>query len=555
MRKYLISIIAVLASAACTEEKIPVSDLSVEGCWVVEAGNESTDTYYEFRMGKRYCYMSIAPHHFSNGTIWGCSASDFSLYSAEDYYLKSGHLFIGGSDRGAVSFPGDGSMVVSGDHYFPVVRFTSDKYVEADVTSLRICCNGRPVSGQHVRAEKGDILNFSADVFPSDTPEIELSWFSGSSAVLYPIGPACFEACSNGTAKISVCSSSDPSVKDSCFVDISTRLGKGGTANCFIAPDEGRYIIDLSDFPEAESAALVWRMSVSSNESTPVGNVCFDKLSSELSFEVDFDDTTAGNALVAALDAEGNVVWSWHIWAARAYDPSFTSIEFGPASSRLQLMDRNLGALDGPEGDGLLSSGLMYQWGRKEPFPGATSQAGTYYVVTVNDPRWPWSDLSYDDIVVSPQFAVAHPTSFLIGSNTSGEWLSEEYFIDYSRWSGDVKSKYDPCPEGWRLPGGSIWSGAASCWSETLLGSLAGIGVCYDSADKPVLFPASGILSGGVGKPLGVGQSSYLYSGSCIFSRLSTVGYGFFLADKTLFETIEMPASAACPVRCVSDTR
>lgn len=554
MRKYLISIIAILAAVSCSEEAIPLSDLTVEGCWVVDDGNGSTDTYYEFLMGKRYCYMSPTPHHFSNGTIWECTPDDFQLSASEDYSIVSGRLTVGGSDRGSIGFPGDGSMVIGDCRFFPLAGFTSEKYVEADATYLRICCNGRPVSGRHVRAEKGDILNFSADVFPSDTPEMELSWFSGSLKMLSPVGTARYEACSNGTAKVSVCSTADPSLRDSCFVDISTRLGTGRSANCFIVAEDGHYIIGLSEFPETESAAIVWRMSPSSNESTPVGNASFDKLSSDLSFDVNFDGTASGNALVAALDSEGAVVWSWHIWAVDAYDPLLTAVGFGPESSRQRVMDRNLGALGGPDGEGILACGLMYQWGRKEPFPGAASLTGVSPVIAFNDARWPWTDLSSDGTVVSTRFAVAHPTSFLIGSGTSGEWLSQEYFIDYARWNGNTKSKYDPCPEGWKLPDRRIW-GDAPHWSETLFGSFPGIGVDYSPEDAPVFFPAAGILSGGFGAISGAGLSSYLHTGDCDYSRQSAIVYGFALPEKTLFDTFFMPSSVACPVRCVSDTR
>lgn len=98
-------------------------------------------------------------------------------------------------------------------------------------------------------------------------------------------------------------------------------------------------------------------------------------------------NTTGGNGLIAAYDAAGNILWSWHVWVTD-YSPSphgnVTVLE--PATKRKQkytyrsdidqppMMDRNLGALAGyvavPTGnDSELekskANGLHYQWGGK----------------------------------------------------------------------------------------------------------------------------------------------------------------------------------------------
>ena len=78
-----------------------------------------------------------------------------------------------------------------------------------------------------------------------------------------------------------------------------------------------------------------------------------------------------GNVLLAAYDESGEILWSWNIWAAENYDPDATA----RAAGRYTMMDRNIGAVAGPEvmnasaDQAVLAVGNYYQWGRKDPFP------------------------------------------------------------------------------------------------------------------------------------------------------------------------------------------
>lgn len=67
-----------------------------------------------------------------------------------------------------------------------------------------------------------------------------------------------------------------------------------------------------------------------------------------------------GNALVGIFGADGELLWSWHLWV--------TDSEIGTSRhNRITWMDRNLGALSN-EMEDIANRGLLYQWGRKEPF-------------------------------------------------------------------------------------------------------------------------------------------------------------------------------------------
>ncbi len=127
-----------------------------------------------------------------------------------------------------------------------------------------------------------------------------------------------------------------------------------------------------------------------------------------------------GNALIAAYDTEDNIIWSWHIWVRDPQYPDPTNIAnadiyytyqwdntkiysyaVDPTVERIagyEIMNCNLGALqDLPnyeknsnfgyhetvqtfeDGDGIVRTfGMMYQWGRKDPFPPLTTTSGAF---------------------------------------------------------------------------------------------------------------------------------------------------------------------------------
>lgn len=167
-----------------------------------------------------------------------------------------------------------------------------------------------------------------------------------------------------------------------------------------------------------------------------------------------------GNALIAAVDAAGEIVWSWHIWLTDAPD----DVQYDEAAV---FMDRDLGALSGEETDGALTYGLKYQWGRKDPFfagadnetestPFAHAFAGT----TINSsfvPSETWNSVHGDTQNGTVTFASRHPMTFIYfnSNNSNKDWLADP---DETLWGdGTVKSNYDPCPAGYRVPQQEDW--------------------------------------------------------------------------------------------------
>lgn len=155
-----------------------------------------------------------------------------------------------------------------------------------------------------------------------------------------------------------------------------------------------------------------------------------------------------GNALIAACDASGEILWTWHIWVTPT-EPQAVG----------RYMDRNLGAAYAdPESNKtriLQSYGTYYQWGRMTPFVGpysydcAASMDGNLY----NEGGKRLLYLTYSPTTASTgttEYAVSHPMTYLLGTESSGyDW---HYTHDSSLWQAEgEKSLYDPCPKGWRV--------------------------------------------------------------------------------------------------------
>lgn len=164
-----------------------------------------------------------------------------------------------------------------------------------------------------------------------------------------------------------------------------------------------------------------------------------------------------GNAVIGIKKADdngnpvGDYLWSWHIWVS---DVDATAEGTNVNSSRdAKFMDRYLGAKSVKKEDGVLTQGLLYQWGRKDPFIG--KEATTAYA-------WPTPVKFLDVFTTETQgqpaisYAVQHPTTFILRSPESWAWMNYKQLatndITYKAWVGDKKTIYDPCPKGWRMP-------------------------------------------------------------------------------------------------------
>ena len=179
-----------------------------------------------------------------------------------------------------------------------------------------------------------------------------------------------------------------------------------------------------------------------------------------------------GNAVVAARNADGAILWSWHIWVPKT---EIVTASFGGVMGN-DIMDRNLGALVAAEAVEAvvdpLSYGLVYQWGRKDPFT-ASGVALSNTLAT-----WTGADEEVAPAQITLEQSIANPR--LLGHINNGDWLVAP---DNELWSDTDKTIYDPCPPGYRVPPMNtavpFWAGISgqAGWSVNTLYGWITIGV------------------------------------------------------------------------------
>lgn len=242
---------------------------------------------------------------------------------------------------------------------------------------------------------------------------------------------------------------------------------------------------------EAFTADLVW--TDNSNRIAANSNIKMIMAvgSGDTGYVLVMPGSAEGNALVAIKNASDQILWSWHIWVSsyNPYDVNGNPVGVGVGNI---WMDRNLGALDNTQGQ-VNTKGLLYQWGRKDPFSGSTTTNGnvkpTLYNKTgtlmfTEKPLVTNNDLSN---------AVANPTTFY--TNGSGT-------IAGGQWDDASKSIYDPCPRGWRVPKSSDWVGGTP--------TFATLGIIYINNAGYLPF-AGGIMSNASGF-INVGIAGFYWS-------------------------------------------
>ena len=338
----------------------------------------------------------------------------------------------------------------------------------------------------------------------------------------------------------------------------SVSLSSKGTANCYIVFQSGTY-----GFPTVKgnssqsvgtvaSAAVLWE-SFGTSVTPSVGDLI--KSASYANGTITFqtaDTFKEGNAVIAAKDASGNILWSWHIWLT---DQPQGQEYYNNAGT---MMDRNLGATSATPGD-VGALGLLYQWGRKDPFLGSSSiSSGTVAMSTIT---WP-SAVSSNSSRGTVAYAVANPTTYIILNSSNGDWYyTGSSSTDNTRWTTSymVKSIYDPCPAGWRVPDGGangVWSKALGSSSKFTNSSL------YNSTNKgmnisgkfgsasTIWYPASGYRSSSGGGLSDVGGDGSYWSAS------PHGGHAYYLCFNyygNVYPSVGNRRAAGFSVRCLRE--
>ena len=164
-----------------------------------------------------------------------------------------------------------------------------------------------------------------------------------------------------------------------------------------------------------------------------------------------------GNAVIALKDGpNGTILWSWHIWVIDPNDLTYVeSNKYYDLKGNITLnnnagiiMNKNLGAYSTSTND-VHAYGLMYQFGRKDPFPGAREASISGADLKVVCEIYPLDGILTYDWFSSFTSSINYPTTFAISNVHT--WIS--CMSRNLGWMPDCKNLFDPCPIGWRVCG------------------------------------------------------------------------------------------------------
>ena len=280
---------------------------------------------------------------------------------------------------------------------------------------------------------------------------------------------------------------------------------------------------NIKNVTASTTAALVWK-DVTTDI---VSNLAVDVANNFLTFTVPQEAIEQGNAVIGIKNGN-DYVWSWHLWFTENDALETTSIT--NASSQVQHFTRdNLGQTydywsrskydmtrrlrmtitqtEGEQKSATLEIRQLpgfycvrhetqYQIGRKDAFSGLPI-GFTSYMGSMTSPT------GFVNSAVSYSTAIKNPNTIYY-DNSIHSWCSTE---NYNAWSSDlsgtdtevatsnvVKTVYDPCPAGYKLPGSNAWTGffESNCTSAvTSTYTLSGAGWHFTIGGNTVFFPAT----------------------------------------------------------------
>lgn len=511
---------------------------------------EGHSTYYAIYPYSESIYQDGTKFYFSQASLQHYKKNSFSsnampmaakatngqeLY----FYALAGALSVnitGSETVKSVSFTGYNeygeAIPVSGNCYvemnsseYPTIEFSSEQH---SLYSVSLDC------GDGVKLDENTPTSFYI-VLPVGT------YHSFNVTVSTTDGKAMIK---KGTNPLTIKRANVTKAGSFAFVGgVSINLNEKGYANCHIVTEPGVYSLDATvigngafGFVEGaefhttnvqinpSSAELLW------DENGSIGGVSFSE--GEISIVV---NDVEGNAVIGAKNSEGNIVWSWHIWVTDM--PAEQT--YSNKSGKYVMMDRNLGATRTDRGQGENwkdAMGLLYQWGRKDPFMQTAPQDRVQGQFYLNE-------------------SIQNPTTYVYGNN---KWLVEN---EWSRqlWSKEKKTIYDPCPPGYRIPTVNVWDGfrknteTADRWTNINAQSFdRGFDFYYDGSNTSY-YPMSGYIDYWSNYSLSENYSRMWAADNDEYSSSQFLEYTYYSDyDCTVRSNYCCPVEA-CSVRCMRD--
>ena len=335
-------------------------------------------------------------------------------------------------------------------------------------------------------------------------------------------------------------------------VDLSTYtdLSAEGTANCYLIKSAGNYkfmaAIGNTDYSvgNVKKTDVLWE-TFGTDVMPNVGDLIAETgYQNGYVYFTTAEEFKNGNASIAVRNSKDVILWSWHIWCAEeGWNDHIYTYNAGT------MMDRNLGATSATPGD-VGALGLVYQWGRKDPFLGPCTISSNTIAVSTGV----WGNVSgsdYNKIV----YADTNPTTFIKsyweGGNVPGNgWHTSE----------SIKGLYDPCPVGYRVPDGGengFWATALGTSSSTNTGTKwdsSNYGCHWTLADGETTawYPAVGYCNYSSGALVNVRLDGNYWSASP-YSSSTTHAYYLYFNNSSVLPVHYNSRGYGRSVRCIKE--
>ncbi|KFE97272.1 PKD domain-containing protein [Chryseobacterium luteum] len=271
--------------------------------------------------------------------------------------------------------------------------------------------------------------------------------------------------------------------------------------------NQNSLVNDPSALNGAQTAEVYWEdvagLIRSANYILPIESASVG-LAEDAKIKVQIDKSKGKGNAVVALKVNNKIIWSWHIWVT---DDPTGGVTYGHVNNDGPLakyvengvtktfipkwMDRNLGATNKNfiGYDWNKSGGLMYQWGRKDPFPALQNKDSSMYEISgtvgvkkhvydytgdSNTNKIASMQRPFSDISSNLKYAVNNPLNLIFTNTVGGDaWFAQSIGVDnVIRKKSDLwgdnselayntggaintykpKTSYDPCPNNWRIP-------------------------------------------------------------------------------------------------------
>lgn len=303
----------------------------------------------------------------------------------------------------------------------------------------------------------------------------------------------------------------DYNIRRNCVYNVVVTIREGGaelhipSSNCFIVEPgnllsfEPYYRVETGggfkiedylnpDVPEKaiDKVKILWQTKGAIGDNSEGSRVWYEPDEKKIYVRT----AKEGNALIAAYNTNGEIIWSWHIWvtgndpgnlskAIRYYtyrwdEKRIYGEDSGePRISGYQVMSCNLGALADTPTDGWDTKpfGMLYQWGRKDPFPPLRTKGGHYStdytpetterlydnanqptvgMTASDDVNKLFHSCPGEDIlgIADPlYYAIQNPTVFMCGTNKAN--MNEGYVQGYGNYFAEGDWTYQHSDELW----------------------------------------------------------------------------------------------------------